>query len=190
MPIRVWFHTQLCRFILSGLFFSISFGIINLGSDKSEAAEFNNPALVTTLIQNTVLALNQANLSGNYTVLRDLASPQFGAVTTSAQLAIIFREHRKAKLDMSPVVLFQPQLSQPPQLTNAGTLHVVGFYPTKPLQINFNLTYQIVQGQWRILRISVFPTKAEKVAKADSRNKQLSKAKILPRTKPEKKINK
>jgi hypothetical protein len=34
-------------------------------------------------------------------------------------------------------------------------LHLVGIFPTQPLQINFQLTFQNVAGQWRLFGISV-----------------------------------
>ena len=36
-------------------------------------------ARLAIMIQNTLLALNQANLTGNYSVMRDLATPSFQA---------------------------------------------------------------------------------------------------------------
>jgi hypothetical protein len=44
---------------------------------------------VLILIRSTVLALDQANKTGNYTVLRDLGAPGFPA-NTAARLAEIF----------------------------------------------------------------------------------------------------
>src|SRR5262245_31888431 len=49
---------------------------------------------VLILIRSTLLALDQANKTGNYTVLRDLGSPAF-QVNTAARLAEIFVPQRK-----------------------------------------------------------------------------------------------
>jgi len=184
MSSKIWFRPQAYRLILSAVILCVSVGFINPGPVKAQSTEFNNPNLVATLIHNTVLALNQANLSGNYTVLRDLGSPQFREVTTSAQLAVTFLEHRKTNLDMSAVVLFRPQLRYPAQLTSSGQLRIVGFYPTKPLQINFDLTYQITGGKWRIFRISVSPSKPAQAASNQPRKAVKKKLRILPRPKP------
>jgi len=190
----VWGFPRFRQVVPGWVLLCILVGLTSLGPVKARAAEFNNPNLVATLIHNTVMALNHANLSGNYTVLRDLGSPQFRTATTSARLASIFQAHRKSKLDMSAVVLFRPQLKHPAQLTNSGHLRIVGFYPTKPLQINFDLTYQIVNGKWRIFRISVSPTKPAVVAKipagtpAKKKSKKRRKVstKTIPRRKPKK----
>src|SRR6266702_4668463 len=51
---------------------------------------------VLMLIRSTLLALDQANKTGNYTVLRDLGAPGFQA-NTAARLAEIFAKQRAAK---------------------------------------------------------------------------------------------
>jgi hypothetical protein len=48
---------------------------------------------VIILIRSALLALDQANKTGNYSVLRDLGSPQFQA-NSAAQLAEIFAKQR------------------------------------------------------------------------------------------------
>ena len=44
------------------------------------------PNTLTILIKNTLAALNHANLTGNYTVLRDLGAPGFSQANTAARL--------------------------------------------------------------------------------------------------------
>jgi hypothetical protein len=56
---------------------------------------------VLYLIRSTLLALNDANRSGNYSVLRDLAAPDFQAHNTSADLAQIFADLRRRNFDRS-----------------------------------------------------------------------------------------
>ena len=38
----------------------------------------------------------------------------------------------------------------------------MGFFPTQPLQINFDLTFESVNGQWKLLAISVATPAAPK----------------------------
>src|SRR5882724_9070208 len=57
---------------------------------------------VLILIRSTLLALDQANKTGNYTVLRDLGSPDFQA-NSAAQLAEIFVQQRRDNVDLSGV---------------------------------------------------------------------------------------
>jgi hypothetical protein len=51
--------------------------------------------------------------------------------------------------------LLAPQLSDIPALDQVGILHLSGVIPTRPLQIKFDLLYQVVAGQWRLYGISI-----------------------------------
>ena len=107
------------------------------------------------LIRSTLLTLNDANRTGNYTVLRDLAAPDFQARNTAADLAQSFTDLRRRNFDLFSVALAAPQLSAPPALDGNGLLRLTGFFPTRPLQINFDLLFQNAGGQWRLFGISV-----------------------------------
>jgi hypothetical protein len=68
------------------------------------------------LIRSTLLTLNDANRSGNYTVLRDLAAPDFQAKNTAADLAAIFTDLRRRNFDLFAVAVTAPQLTASPAL--------------------------------------------------------------------------
>lgn len=110
---------------------------------------------VLILVRGSMLALHQANITGNYTVLRDLGAPGFQSANTAARLAEIFASQRAQKLDLSGIATLEPQLTQLPQITPNGLMHMAGFFPSVPLQVNFELLYAPVQGQWRLMGISV-----------------------------------
>jgi hypothetical protein len=106
------------------------------------------------LVRSTLLALDHANKSGNYTVLRDLGAPAF-QVNTAARLAEIFAGHRREGLDLSGVIVIDPQFSLLPQIEANGLMHMTGFFPSVPKQVNFDLIFVPVGGQWRLFGISV-----------------------------------
>jgi hypothetical protein len=107
------------------------------------------------LIRSTLLTLNDANRSGNYTVLRDLAAPDFQARNTAADLGQSFSDLRGRNFDLYGAALLAPQLAVGPTLDQSGMLHLAGYIPTRPLQINFDLTFQVIAGHWRLFEISV-----------------------------------
>lgn len=107
------------------------------------------------LIRSTLLTLNDADRSGNYTVLHDLAAPGFQQKNTAADLAKIFADLRDRHFDLFATALTAPQLTAAPQLDANGMLHLTGHFPTRPLQINFDLIFQNVSGEWRLFGISV-----------------------------------
>jgi hypothetical protein len=109
---------------------------------------------VLILIRETLLALDQANKTGNYTVLRDLGSPDFQA-NTAARLAEIFAQQRHDNIDLSGVAVIDPQLTLLPQIEANGMMHMAGFFPSVPTQVNFELAYAPVNGRWRLFALSV-----------------------------------
>nr|WP_245283968.1 hypothetical protein [Bradyrhizobium sp. Cp5.3] len=109
---------------------------------------------VLILIRTALIALDQANKTGNYTVLRELGAPGFQS-NTPERLAEIFAKQRNDHLDISGVTAIDPQLTMLPQIEASGMMHMAGFFPSVPQQISFELLYAPVNGQWRLFGISV-----------------------------------
>jgi hypothetical protein len=107
------------------------------------------------LVRYILLAVNDANRSGNYTVLRDLAAPDFQAKNSPADLAQIFSDLRRRNFDLFAVAILEPQFTAPPSVDAAGKAHLTGFFPTRPLRISFDLTFEAVAGQWRLFAVSI-----------------------------------
>ncbi|MBB6488810.1 hypothetical protein [Rhizobium lusitanum] len=109
---------------------------------------------VLILVKSALIALDQANRTGNYTVLRDLGSHNFQA-NTAARLAEIFAPQRQQKLDLAGIIVLEPQLTLLPQIEPNGMLHLAGFFPSTPVQVNFELLYEPVNREWRLYGLSV-----------------------------------
>jgi hypothetical protein len=90
------------------------------------------------LIRSLLLALDQANKTGNCTVLHDLGAPGY-QVNTAARLAEIFAKQRNDSLDLAGVAVIEPQLNVLPQIESNGLMGMAGFFPSVPSQVNFEL---------------------------------------------------
>ena len=118
-----------------------------------DQTELRNSTII--LAKNTLIAVNQGNLTGNYTVLRDLSSPGFRERNSCADLAAIFENLRKQKIDLSPTVLIDPVLARP-KLNDEGLLLLKGYFPSEPVRINFELMYlKSATGGWMIHGVSI-----------------------------------
>ena len=116
-----------------------------------------NAIIVSTLIRSTLIALHQANATGNYTVLRDLAAPTFRENNSAADLANTFASLRDQKVDLSVAAVIEAQLSGAPSLDENRMLRLTGALPTKPNPVSFQLAYLAVDGTWRLSGIAVGP---------------------------------
>jgi hypothetical protein len=51
--------------------------------------------------------------------------------------------------------VIEPQLTLLPQIEANGMMHMAGFFPSVPTQVNFELLYAPVGGRWRVFGLSV-----------------------------------
>jgi hypothetical protein len=123
--------------------------------DKASPVKTTNAEQIIYLIRTTLLTLNDANRSGNYSVLRDLAAPSFQAKNSPADLAVIFADLRQRKFDLFAAAIAAPQLMAAPQIDATGHLRLIGYLPTQPLRIEFDLVFETVDKQWRLVGIGV-----------------------------------
>jgi hypothetical protein len=132
--------------------FAATISLASVGSGQAQQTKLivpSEPQLVI-MIKATLLAFNDANATGNYTVLRDLASPEFQQQNTPAQLGDAFRAQRAEDVDLSPVVALQPTLWRPAAIDPQGLLHVDGYFASRPKQVSFALVFKEVAGRWRL----------------------------------------
>ncbi|MTD96257.1 hypothetical protein GIW81_18105 [Hyphomicrobium sp. xq] len=124
-------------------------------------------AALNILIRRTLLTVNDANMSGNYSVLRDLAAPGFQQENDVKKLAEIFAALRNSKIDFAPIVYFDPKLVRQPEFIKEGRLRLTGFMPTKPQQVNFDMLFENIAGTWRLYGIAVNTSAQSKTSSAD-----------------------
>ena len=127
---------------------------------QSSFAQSPHPDIKVMLVRNAITAVNHGNLTGNYTVLRDLGGPSFRERNSAAQLGGIFQALRQQKIDLSPTLVLDPQFTEPPAIDAAGTLHLIGYFPTQPLQVQFRLAFQQTAGSWTIDSVAIGATPA------------------------------
>lgn len=113
---------------------------------------------IVMLLRSSLLTLNDAMRTGNFTVMRDVAAPAFRDANTAFSLGQIFNGLSAQGVDLTAVAIITPQLAGTPTLDETrGVLRFAGTFPGNPVQINFDVTYQAVAGQWRLLALSVVP---------------------------------
>ena len=109
---------------------------------------------LVALVRNVLLAVNDANLTGNYTVLRDLSAPDSQGLNTPERLEESFRPIRQQGTDFSIVAVATPRFVQLPAFTPQGYLRVNGEFLSSP-RITFDIFLQHVAGRWRPYAIGV-----------------------------------
>ncbi|MEZ5850529.1 MAG: hypothetical protein R3D68_07770 [Hyphomicrobiaceae bacterium] len=114
-----------------------------------------NARQTAVLIQTFMVALSQASLTNNYTVLNGLGAPSFQKENSPEKLSRLFAGFRNGTVDLTPIIVLSPVLVRPPDFTPEKQLRLTGYYPTAPKQIHFELLLQPIDNVWRLFGISV-----------------------------------
>ena len=118
--------------------------------------------IVVLMLRSSLVALDQANKTNDYAVLRALSSPAFQA-RSPEELSKVFASFREKKIDLSPALVTKPQLKANPVVLPNGILHLAAIFPTKPLSIDCVVEMAPVAGFWRLSGLTVDLVPAEPV---------------------------
>lgn len=106
------------------------------------------------LVRDSLTAFNHANLTNDYGVMQALASANFRAANDPEKLSKTFAIYRTNKVNISPILFLNPVLSRRPTI-EGGRLRISGYFPSNPMVVNFDLTFEPSEGQWKLFGISV-----------------------------------
>lgn len=126
-----------------------------LAQDDPAPATLVEPSYATALIRDVLAAVNHGNWTGNYTVLRDYAAPEFAQANDPTRLAGLFTDIRAEGLDLLPVMTADPVLLDT-QLSDSGReLRLTGYFPLQPRHVSFDLIFGLEGRRWLLLGVSV-----------------------------------
>ena len=108
------------------------------------------------LLWSTMAAVDQANKTGNYSVLRDLGSQGFQTNNNAASLAGVFAGIRDQRVDLSDTLVVLPSYEIAPSMIEPGLMRMRGTFNMRPVGVGFDLIYAWEQG-WRLHGVSVVP---------------------------------
>jgi len=109
------------------------------------------------LVWSMMAAVDQANKSGNYSVLRDISSTGFQINNDPAKLAQIFANIRSSRIDLSNALLVPPTYTVAPQQIQADVFRVQGVFSLRPVALAFDMYFQWERGEWRLYGIDIRP---------------------------------
>lgn len=111
-------------------------------------------ATIVALVRNSLNSVNDANLTGNYSVLSQLCSPDAKKISPPEVLAESFRAIREQKTDFSIISAATPNFTQLPMITPQGLLRLKGHFQSVPV-VTFDIFFQRVGLNWKIYAIGV-----------------------------------
>lgn len=106
------------------------------------------------MVWSMMAAVDHANRTGNYSVLRDLGTVAFQSRNNPASLATIFAGLREQNVDLSNTLVVTPLWEMPPSMVQPHVLRLRGRFPLRPAAIAFDIL-MTWDGAWRLEAIAV-----------------------------------
>ncbi|MEE4539483.1 MAG: hypothetical protein V2J51_13450 [Erythrobacter sp.] len=109
------------------------------------------------LLWSTIAAVDHANRSGNYSVLRDISAQRFQINFNPARLTEIFSGLRSLDIDLSNALLVPPTYYEAPARVSNDVFRARGVFQLRPIAIGFDIYYQWEQGRWKLFGVDLTP---------------------------------
>ena len=107
------------------------------------------------LVKITLLTFNDANITGNYTVLHAKLSKPFRDQFSPDKLKEIFKDFVAKEITIDPIATLPPVATDPAKIGDDGILTLTGYFDTKPKQVKYRLRYLPSDGSWKAIGIKV-----------------------------------
>lgn len=123
------------------------------------------------LVLETLESFNNALQLKSFQAFHHNASKPLREQLSAGQLQQKFQQFIDRKIDISYIGDSKVIIETPPVIDEDGVLSVVGRYPTKPTQVEFDLDYLYEEGQWRVIGIHVTAEPAKDTESEDRKQK-------------------
>ena len=107
------------------------------------------------LVKSSLLTFNDANVTGNYTVLHARISKPFAQKFPPDKLKEAFKDFNEKSIDIDLVSAMTPVYEEPPLVDPDGKLLIKGHFPTEPTRVKFELDFIPSDGEWKLIRLHV-----------------------------------
>ena len=107
------------------------------------------------LVKTTLMTFNDANLTGNYSVLFDKSSKAFRNQVTAEKLSEAFKDFRTKNVNLESIVADEIDSSKDPKIDGDGVLRLTGRFKDEDKKISFDLKFVNEDGMWKILGLNV-----------------------------------
>jgi hypothetical protein len=107
------------------------------------------------LIKATLLSLNDANVTGNYTVLHAKLSKPFRTEHSPDKLKQSFKTFADQGIDYDIIAAHKPVASEDPKVDDRGALILRGYFDTRPTRVSYDLAFIPSDGEWKPLKLNV-----------------------------------
>ena len=123
---------------------------------KNAIGNRDDALLIATLLRSNVIGLHQAIVSGNFSVIRDLAAPSFREHNSAARLERSFSLIKDAGINLEAIAVLEPSLEKA-VIDDRNLLWLVGTLRTKPKSVKFQIAFQLINRSWALFGLMITP---------------------------------
>ncbi len=124
-------------------------------ASPAEAQRVPDNTAIEITIKRALASFNDANVTGNYDVFHATLSRPFRQQFTADRLREAFKTFQSQSIDISPVLVLSPVLSEPARIDKDGALLLKGAFETRPSRVMFDMRLLAVDGDWKLVAIHV-----------------------------------
>lgn len=107
------------------------------------------------LIKTSLLTLNDANVTGNYTILHAKLSKPFRERFSADRLKQSFKEFADKKVDWEAVATMSPISTKESHIDERGALVLRGYFDAGSKHITYALDFIPSEGEWKPIMLNV-----------------------------------
>lgn len=137
------------RFLAAGI------GALLLVLPARAAEHVPAPMLQEILIKTSLLTLNDANLTGNYTVLHARLAQPFREQFSPDRLKALFKVFVDQNVDWGLIAAKQPVATAEATIDKRGALILRGYFDTTPSRLTYELDFLPSEGEWKPIKLNV-----------------------------------
>lgn len=114
------------------------------------------------LIKTYLLTLNDANITGNYAVLRAKLAKPFRDQFDAEKLKNVFKSFSDKKIDYGIIAAKPPVASSESKIDSRGALILRGYFETTPSRVSYEFDFIPSEGEWKPIKLNVHVKPVEK----------------------------
>jgi len=134
---------------------ALAFALLLPSHSASAQVDAVESSYATALVRDVLAAVNHGNWTGNYTVVRDYAAPDFAAANDPTKLAGLFVRLRAEQLDLTRVLVTEPVILNAQLTETREQMRLTGYFPLQPQHVSFDLTFAQEGSRWLLTGISI-----------------------------------
>jgi hypothetical protein len=126
-----------------------------LATGSARAQALPTPSEQEVLVKTTLLTFNDANVTGNYTVLNAKLSKPFRDQFDAEKLKAGFKDFVDKHIDFDVIAAKPIVPTGDAQIDGNGVLLLDGHFDTTPNKVKYQLKFIRSEGKWKALAIKV-----------------------------------